>query len=689
MALRLGVDIGGTFTKAVALEGDRLLASATVPTTHREGVAQGVVSALGRVWGEVGREPVDLAVLSTTQAVNALLEGDTPTVGILALARTRHRREALRRTRLGPVLLGPGKALATLHTFLPLEGLTREAVRSALEDLARRGAEAVAISGAFSVEDPEPELMALKVAEEMGLPATAGHQMTGLYGLEVRTFTAVVNASLLPAMVRTLREARAGLRALGLTAPLMVMQGDLRVEHAETAERRPLLAVLSGPAASVAGALHYHRLLEGVFLEVGGTSTNLGAVRHGRPAMRYVRIMDFPTALRSVDVRVGGCAGGSLVRLRGRRFLGVGPRSARIAGLPYPSFLPPGSLPEDLRVAPFSPRPGDPEEYLTLVDGAGRRYALTPTDASNALGLLPEGDYARGDPENARRALSALARYLGRPVEETAWEVLERATASLLPAVRALLKEHRLRRPALVGLGGGASVLGPPLARSLGLPFQRVPFAEVISAIGSALTPVGVEMERDLPGGDEGEAVARWVASAMEQAVRQGADPETLQVFVEPLEGRRGVRVRAVGSLRRAERAQPPVEEAIARRQAGEAMRLAPASLRLAFENAFFRLYEGEQAVGLGPFRRRRYLMALVDREGAVRMVLEGGAWRRAEPGEALHLLEGREPPARLALVRGPYLVDLVFPRPSSLRPLLQGLDRLPLSEPVLMLWEA
>src|ERR687883_1468853 len=103
----------------------------------------------------------------------------------------------------------------------------------------------------------------------------------------------------------------------------------------KTFQNKPILTILSGPAASVAGALLHLQVLNGVFIEVGGTSTNICILKDGRPEIRYVTIIQHPTCIRSLDVRVAGVAGGSLVGWSGRKKNYVSPRSAHISGPSY------------------------------------------------------------------------------------------------------------------------------------------------------------------------------------------------------------------------------------------------------------------------------------------------------------------------------------------------------------------
>src|SRR5438477_404962 len=122
-------------------------------------------------------------------------------------------------------------------------------------ELQGRGAGAIVASEAFSVDNEANERLVLDVARAHGLPATAGHEVSGAYGLEVRTLTAAINASILPKMVQTANLVEGVLHEAGVDAPLVVMRGDGGVMSMEQLRARPLLTVLSGPAASLAGAL--------------------------------------------------------------------------------------------------------------------------------------------------------------------------------------------------------------------------------------------------------------------------------------------------------------------------------------------------------------------------------------------------------------------------------------------------
>lgn len=640
-AIRIGIDVGGTFTKGVALDAvsRSIRARARVGTTHDapEGVVAGVLQVLHELLAGLPAEPpVALVAHATTQATNALLEGDMARVGLLALGPAGEERLVRRRTRLADLGLAVGRSLDLRWAFVAsdapdLEDRVRGVARSWLEE----GVEAAAVSQAFAVEDPGPERRAAETLRRSGMPATAGSELTGVYGLEMRSSTAAINASILPIMLRTAEHVERALDRSLPGVPLLVVRGDGGAVDLAGLREAPIQTVVSGPAASLAGAILHHGVSDGVLFEVGGTSTNVGAIKAGRPVMKHMTVMDFPTALRAADIRVAGVAGGSLLRLSGRRIEEIGPRSAHIAGLPYASLAGPDEL-AGARLTRMAPRPADPADYA-VVEAAGGRYGLTPTCAANALGRLPDDDPAHRPPQAARAALAPLAEALRASVDDVANAVLQAGAEKLTRTVRALAEAYDLRGTRLYGGGGAARVLGPVVADRLGMGFECLSEPDIISSIGAALTLIRVERERNARIDDPtvSDLLLREVES---EAVRLGADPARLQAEVRYLPEERLLRAVAFGAHPvdgHHDELSDEVLQRLARQQLG-----APCTVRYSSPALALVTAERRERRLLGSVTRRPAIA--MDRRGGRMLELDDATALTGAPAEVLAALEAR-----------------------------------------------
>lgn len=552
--VRIGVDVGGTFTKSVAIDmnSGKIIGKVTVPTTHfsEEGVSTGIVESLIKLILNEGinESNIELISHSTTQAVNALLEGDTTKVGIIGMGVNLEKNDIVKRTNLGNVKLGPNKYLKTCYRFLDTSKfLDKEEILQILKELKEEGAKVLIVSEAYGVDDPSNELY---VMEKSDLPATAGHELTGIYGLEIRTLTAAINASILLKAIGTAKYVEKAVRQQKISAPLTIMKGDGGVTDMNTFKTKPILTVLSGPAASVAGALLHLRILNGIFIEVGGTSTNICVIKNGKPEVKYVTIMDHPTCIKSLDVRVVGIAGGSLVRWSGKKITDVGPRSAHISGLRYSCFAEPQEL-EGGQIVTFMPKEGDPIDYIGIEVGAGKRFAITNTCAANALGLIPDNDYAKGDEKSAQLALSILGQRLGMDMGEIATKILGISTRKILQSIRTLIREYRLKDEnfMLIGGGGGASVLVPLIAEKLNCQYRIADNSEVISSIGVCTASIREEREKlvDNPSPDE---ISLFIQEVEKIAISKGALPESISTQSEYINEKSLLRVTVYGNMK-------------------------------------------------------------------------------------------------------------------------------------------
>lgn len=538
--VRMGIDVGGTHTKAVAIDNltHEIIGKSSVKTTHdhERGVAAGVVESFQNCMKENDIDPKSVIFVahSTTQATNALIEGDVADIGVFGMARGGFEGFlAKRQLKIADIVLGNQRSIKIINAFSKLKGMNKASVEEMIDDLVRQGSEVIVASMAFGVDNNDAENLVMEVCTEKGIPCTVASDITKLYGLTRRTRTATINASILPKMLSVANSTEVSVKESGVDVPLMIMRGDGGVMEIAEMKKRPVLTMLSGPAASVMGSLMYLRASNGVYFEVGGTTTNIGVIKNGRPAIDYSVVGGHETYISSLDVRITGCAGGSMIRATANGVVDVGPRSAHIAGLDYAVYSDPTNWTGG-EVEFFSPKEGDPADYVAIKFDNGERVTITNSCAANVLGLIKPEHFSYGNIEAARKAMGVLAEYCGTTIEDIATQIMERSYAKLEPVILALAEKYKLEKSqiSLVGVGGGASSLIIYLSEKMGVKYSIPENAEVISSIGVALAMVRDVVERIIPSPSK-EDLRSIKTEAINKAIESGATPESVEVFIE------------------------------------------------------------------------------------------------------------------------------------------------------------
>lgn len=537
----IGIDVGGTFTHAVAVEqpGNKVIAHAVTPTTHtaRISVSEGIVKVFRDVVAQTAASDDEIMFVahSTTQATNAMLEGDVAKVGIFAVGKGLEALKSRLDTKIGDLELSQGKFLKTVHLFSSSaeSEFTEENINSSIDSLINEGCEVIVAAEAFSVDNPENERLISKLAAAKGIPATATFEISQLYGLKVRTRTAAINASILPKMTETALLTNQSIKDSGITAPLMIMRSDGGVMDLEQMKKRPILTMLSGPAAGIAAALMYVRISDGIFLEVGGTSTDISAIKNGKAMSKSASVGGYLTYLKTLDSRTVGIGGGSMIRMNSTSVEDVGPRSAHIANLGYIAFTDESEL-QDFHPELIQPREGDPDDYLVVVNDKGKKFALTLTDASIFMGMTTAGDYAYGNEKLVRKVFSKVAESYKLEPEDLARAIMDKAISKVRPVVEDLLEEYEIDRHvvSLVGGGGGATAVVNWLGRQMNMTHVIAPKAEVISSIGAALAMLRDSIERTVVNPTEKD-ITSIKNDAIARLEGMGASPDTIEVQIE------------------------------------------------------------------------------------------------------------------------------------------------------------
>lgn len=540
--VRMGIDVGGTHTKAVAIDNETqmIIGKSSVKTTHDSdiGVARGVVEAFVNCLNENNISATDVVFVahSTTQATNALIEGDVSTVGIIGMGRGFFEGLLAKiQTSLKDINIDKhsNKKIKILASYLNINKITEDRIEDTIIRLKQKGAEVIVSSCAFGVDGDYFEETVANICSKNNIHVTMASSITKLYGLTRRTRTAAINASILPKMLNTANSTEDAVKSSGVSVPLMIMRGDGGVMEINEMKKRPVLTMMSGPAASVMGSLMYLRASNGVYFEVGGTTTNIGVIKNGRPAIDYSSVGGYKTYISSLDVKVLGVAGGSMVRANKNGIIDVGPRSAHIAGLEYSVYTDSSKI-KNPKLEFFSPKEEDPADYVRVKLEDGTYITITNSCAANALGIIKPEHFSYGNKESAIKAIKVLADYCGKTVDEIASEIMEKSFLKIKPVIINLAKKYKLEHDqiTLVGVGGGAAALIIYLADKMNLNYSIPENAEVISSIGVALAMVRDVVERVVPSPTK-EDIALIKTEATNKAIESGATPESIDVHIE------------------------------------------------------------------------------------------------------------------------------------------------------------
>ncbi|MBN2081596.1 hypothetical protein JW859_05230 [bacterium] len=525
---RIGIDVGGTFTHGVVLQPPgEVIATARTPTTHRAeyGVADGVRETLAQllaVMAERGLDKgaIELVAHSTTQATNALLEGDVSP--ILRLVVVPPGEGPLCRTALkGRQLdIGNGHHLPLATRWLDWNtARDAEKLSASLADEETRLPTAVIQPLAGSQENLESAVA--DVYRRQGFTTVCASAITEVLGLAARARTAAVNASMLPTMLTTADYTAQAIHELLPKVPVQVVRSDGGAMSLAEMRRQPILSLLSGPAAGASAALDMSGLSEVVFIEVGGTSTDITLIKEGRVRHRYATVGGQRLMVPALDLRTVAVGGGSILRAD---YSSCGPRSAHIAGLPY-LF---SALNEGERVTGFEdwrdPLSGEAYRVARLV--GGELAAITATD----LWLMQcdnEDEIAASGITRADDVYRQISELLGRENYARLTDARSRTaidnTAQLVTnAIHDLAASHEahLGHFALLAGGGGAPVYCDAVGRATGTAScSTIAHNAVISAIGAALAVTCVSLSRTVadPGGADIAALTTEVEDRLRE----------------------------------------------------------------------------------------------------------------------------------------------------------------------------
>ena len=327
MGFSLGIDTGGTFTDAVLLDARRQVVASAKALTTRFDLSIGIGGALDKLPAAM-LAYVDLVSLSTTLTTNSVVEGKGSPVCVLLAGYDAAQIKAsglIDLLGMDAIVALPGGHDAGGMALCPLDAA---ASRAAIQRQAPR-VSAFAISASFGVRNPEHELQLRAWVEAMcDKPVTCGHELASSLGAPRRAMTVALNARMISHVKALIESVKATLAACHIDAPLMIVKGDGSLINVESALKRPVGTVLSGPAASVLGACALSGHQDAIVADMGGTTTDIAIVRNGRPELGFdgAMIGQWRPMVEAIRIYAIGLGGDSEVRFGGGEGLVIGPR---------------------------------------------------------------------------------------------------------------------------------------------------------------------------------------------------------------------------------------------------------------------------------------------------------------------------------------------------------------------------
>ncbi len=518
MKYRLGIDVGGTNTDAVILDEKNVVAAKCKEATTSD-ISSGITKAVEHVLNESGINPADIvdAMLGTTHATNAIVERKgLSKVGVIRLA-------APSGYAIPPFVEWPEDILDAInHFYVIVKGgyeyngalisdIDKDEILAALKEVQAKGAEALAVSGVFSLVNQKQEQAVADIAKEIfgeDFPITMSSEI-GTIGIIERENAAILNSAIRKLADSAYSSFQDVLREHKINADLFITQNDGTLMSIDYAKQYPVLTIASGPTNSLRGAAFLTGMKEAIVADVGGTTTDVGVLSKGFPreSSSAVEIGGVRTNFRMPDLITLGLGGGSEVKNIGGKIT-VGPQSV-----------------------------GYKIHTEAKIFGGS---TLTATDAIVAAGMYELGDKSK--------------------VEDLETELITDTIAEIKVMIEEVIDKMKTMATDMpVIVVGGGSILVPETLEGASEVIKPEHF-EVANAIGAAISQVSGSIDGvfDVVTKGRDVVIEEVKTAAMAEAVKAGADESTLEI-VEleeiplaylPSNAVR-FRVKAVGELKR------------------------------------------------------------------------------------------------------------------------------------------
>jgi len=461
----IGLDVGGTHTDVVLIGQGGLIQQAKVPTDP-ENLFESILSGLESVSRDIDTEQVERIVLSTTLTTNAVVTGKLEKVGMVVAAGPG----------LNPMLFECGDdyhvvAGAVDHRGRVVEGLDRDAVEALADAFLAKGIRTVGVVGKFSTRNPAHEQCIEEILIKKGIERVfTGHTVSGQLNFPRRIHTTFLNASVYAIHRHFYESVRDSLKQQGINIPIYILKADGGTMEMITSMVHPGESVMSGPSASVMGAIPWaSETVDTLVLDVGGTTTDIAILVKRAPVLEPLGISVGPwrTLIRSLKSTSVGLGGDSQVRVENGAVM-IGPH--RLG--PAMAFGGPEPTPTDAMVV-LDPD-GTEGDHALAVEGMRR--------VGDALGMTPEA------------VAGKVMEILSHTILGHARKAVAEINAKPVYTIHEMMEGYQVAPEEILLLGGPAKALSGYLSSYTDKAVRPVPSWGVANAIGAALARTTCEV---------------------------------------------------------------------------------------------------------------------------------------------------------------------------------------------------
>jgi N-methylhydantoinase A/oxoprolinase/acetone carboxylase beta subunit len=459
----IGLDVGGTHTDVVLI-GENGLEKETKVLTDPADLFNSVLSGISTITEDIDPKEIHRIVLSTTLTTNAIVQNKIPSVGMIVSGGPGIDPEHFRTHKHYYAVSG-----SIDHRGREIQALDSEEIARVAVDFKKEGIQNLGVVGKFSIRNPAHELKIAQILKDDFAKIFLGHQISGRLNFARRIATTYLNAAVYPIHKEFYGAIRKSLNARGLTLPIRILKADGSNMKFESSIEFPGETILSGPAASVMGAVAFGAEEEDTLvMDIGGTTTDMALLVEGAPVLNPVGIElgNYHTLIRALDTVSIGLGGDSAVTLNGQA-LQIGPE--RLG----PAMAYGGPVP-------------------------------TPTDALFVLGKIKDGDR-----QKSVKGFEPIAKKLDLAVQALAKMVFDRTCKNILSAahtfiekisrkpvytVHELMEGYRVQPATILVLGGPAPYFAKAFEKLTDSRVRVVPKWKVANAIGAALARTTCEV---------------------------------------------------------------------------------------------------------------------------------------------------------------------------------------------------